>query len=293
MEPIFNAVSPDAILSFGPSIGNRTTVSKRDLARWAARFGLPSTSSIQNESICFERAAHSLTSGEVEAAIRKSLPADRDIRIEILEISKFPLPAGTVEFPFSGAVPPPKTRPGDPFLWHGRLRGDSGGTFPCWARVRLIATRQAIRLKVDLKQGETLETSDLESFSAPACPLLSVKDERIQDYAGLLLKRSLSAGTVLTTAMVVSPPDIARGNLVLVRVIAGATHLTLKAQAESDGYTGRRILLTNTKSKRRFQGVVQPDGTVLVQTSLARLHATSGNGERSYADPHRISKNDL
>ncbi len=291
LEPVFKTVSPETVLSFGPSVGSKRIVSRREVERWAARFGLTPPIKIQNDEMCFERAAHPLTRGEVDAAIRRSLPAGKDIRIELLEISKFPVPAGILEFPIAGAVPPPKSRPDDPFLWHGQSRGD--GTYSCWARVRLIATRQAVRLKVDLSRGTSLAAGELEAFSAPACPLLPVEDERIQDYASLILKRSLRAGTVLTHAMVVSPPDIARGNLVLVRVIAGATHLTLEAQAESDGYAGRRILLTNIASKRRFEGTVQADGTVLVQTSLARLRSASRNRERNYADPHTTPKTDL
>jgi flagella basal body P-ring formation protein FlgA len=93
--------------------------------------------------------------------------------------------------------------------------------------------------------------------------------------------------------MVVSPPDIARGNLVLVRVVAGAAHLTLEAQAESDGYAGRSILLTNIESKRHFQGTVQADGTVLVQTSLARLQTAGRDRESNHADPHITSQTDL
>ena len=293
LEPVFKTVSPEAVLSFGPSVGSKRIVSNRELERWAARFGLTLPIKTQNDEMCFERAAHPLSRGEVEAAIRRSLPAGEDIRIELVEISKFPVPAGILEFPLSGAVPPPKSRPDDPFLWHGQLRGGAGGTYSCWARVRLISTRQAVRMKVDLSQGKSLAAGELEAFSAPACPLLPVRDERIQDYAGLMLKRGLRAGTVLTHAMVVSPPDIARGNLVLVRVIAGATHLTLEAQAESDGYAGRRILLTNIASKRRFEGTVQADGTVLVQTSPARLQSASRNRERNYADPHTTSRTDL
>ena len=45
--------------------------------------------------------------------------------------------------------------------------------------------------------------------------------------------------------------------------------------------------------ERRFEGTVQADGTVLVQTSLARLRSASRNGERNYADPHTTSKTDL
>lgn len=292
-EPLFKTVSPDAVLSFGPSVGSRRIVSKRDVERWASRFGLTSPEDIQIDGLCFERAAHPLGRREVEAAIRRSLPTDRDIRIELVELSKFPVPAGVLEFPLSGAVPPPKSRPDDPFLWHGQLRSDAGGTYGCWARVRLIATRQAVRMKVDLGQGENLDVSDLEISSAPTCPLLNSKDERIQDYAGLVLKRRLRAGTVLTRAMVVSPPDIARGSLVLVKVVAGATHLTLEAQAESDGYTGRRIVLSNIESKRHFQGTVQADGTVLVQTSLRGLQSASRNRESHYADPNVTTQTDL
>src|SRR6185437_6456428 len=247
-ESIFKAVSPDTVLSFGPSVGSRRIISKREVEQWMARFGLIQPANLQSSGMCFERAAHPPGHGEVEAAIRRSLPAGKDIRIELVEISKFPVPAGILEFPLSGAVPPPKSRPDDAFLWRGQLRGDAGGTYGCWARVRLIATRQAVRMKVDLSQGKSLAAGELEAFSAPACPLLPVRDERIQDYTGLMLKRGLRAGTVLTHAMVGCPPDIARGNLVLVRVIAGATHLTLEAHAESDGYTGRRILLTNLAS---------------------------------------------
>ena len=102
LEPVFKTVSPETVLSFGPSVGSKRIVSKRELERWAARFGLTLPIKIQNDEMCFERAAHPLSRGEIEAAIRRSLPAGKTYELNWWRSRNFRCRRGFSSFRFPG-----------------------------------------------------------------------------------------------------------------------------------------------------------------------------------------------
>jgi flagella basal body P-ring formation protein FlgA len=207
-----------------------------------------------------------LQENEVEAALRKSLRAlGGQISLKVLDLSKGLYPAGQLEFPLSGAIPPPLLRPACPFLWRGHRTSEGGNSFPIWARVQVTAKRQLVRIKVGLAAGQMLTANDLEAFDAIVCPLLIGEDSSPKDYEGLLLKRSLRSGSQLLPGMVKSPPAVQRGSIVPVEALIGRADIRFEAQADRSGYPGQVIELTNTASKRHFRGVVRTDGSVVVR----------------------------
>src|SRR5206468_1346066 len=115
-------------------------------------------------------------------AMRVQLPA---ARIEIVEPSRIPAPAGALEFPLSGL------RSG---YWFGHVNYGAGHRFVIWARVRVAVPVTRIVATADLKPGQPVDRAQLHSESLwgapPAYPPAS-----LQDIAGRVPRRTIAAGT--------------------------------------------------------------------------------------------------
>ncbi len=98
---------------------------------------------------CFEVRTEPLTRERVLAAF-----GEQAGEIELLDFSRFPVPAGDIEF----LLPPAA---GDkPVLCRGRVRYSANRSMPIWARVKLPAAARA-----DVARGETV---DVEVVSGAA-----------------------------------------------------------------------------------------------------------------------------
>jgi flagella basal body P-ring formation protein FlgA len=211
---------------------------------------------------------HVLEEAEVESALRAALGEDSSgFKIQILDFSRTPVPVGKLVFERSGATPPPLSSPDKPFLWRGKVFGDSGADAVCWARMILLAKRNVVRTKIDISAGQLIESLDLETVQASVCPLLVPADQDISEYVGLASKRSLRASTILTKDLVLSPPLVHRGSRVRVEAISGTTRLSFEAEARSNGYQGQNIALSNVHTGRLFWGKVSGTGLIRVEVS--------------------------
>jgi flagella basal body P-ring formation protein FlgA len=211
---------------------------------------------------------HVLEEAEVEFALRAALGGDSSgFKIQILDFSRTPVPAGKVVFDRSGATPPPLSNPEKPFLWRGKVFASSGAEALCWVRVILLVKRNVVRTKIDLSAGELIEPRHLETVQESVCPLLVPADDDVSEYVGLAVKRSLRASSLLTKDLVLSPPLVHRGSRVQVEAISGTTRLSFEAEARSNGYQGQSIALSNVHTGRLFWGKVSGAGLIRVDVS--------------------------
>ena len=63
----------------------------------------------------------------------------------------------------------------------------------------------------------------------------------------------------------IPPPDIQRGEQVMVTVLSGAVRLKFEAQAESTARIGESVIVRNPENGRRFIARVEEKGKVLVK----------------------------
>ncbi len=209
-------------------------------------------------------AAQMLRPQDVEAAVRASLAGNAPVaQIEVVECSQTAV-SGRIEFPLSGAARPSVFHRDQPFLWRGRVISDSGAEHAAWARVCVVTKRKVVRTLVNLSAGTVLKPEQMESVEGLAYPLLKQKVEAPADYAGLCLKRSVTAQTRLSRELVEIPPLVRRGSRVEVEAIAGQTRLKFEAEAHANGRLGGRIELMNLRSGKPFWGIVSGVGSVLI-----------------------------
>jgi flagella basal body P-ring formation protein FlgA len=85
--------------------------------------------------------------------------------------------------------------------------------------------------------------------------------------AGMVSKRNLQPGQLLTLADVTPPALIHQGETCTVVLTRGNVKVTARALANHDAALGARITLTNIQSRAQLTGVVAAPGTVVVNAS--------------------------
>ena len=116
-----------------------------------------------------------------------------------------------------------------------------------------------------VNRGDVIGLSDIE-----------VREQRItrdlvgyvineRDIVGKEARKNLAVGSKFRTSDLVSPQIIDRGQTVA--LVAGTAGLVvnMKGKALGNGAAGDRVMVQNLSSGRRIEGLVQRNGTVLIQ----------------------------
>lgn len=276
VDPGFGAVNPGLAFSYAPAIGTERIIPAAELAHWASRAGIEIKAS---GPACFERLAHSLSAADIQDAIKRAFSKSNITQIDILEICKCNVPAGRLDFTVEGAGAPPIGHPDVPVLWRGQIWPASGSPYPVWARVRVLAKSSAVRVRQNLRSGETIPQEALEQLTITDSPVRLRRPDGIPNYAGKVINHDVRAGSYLNASLVAPLPEVTRGSTVTVEVVNGATHLELRARAETAGHTGETVILTNPSGLGRFRATVTGPGTVQIALSPApRLDPKEKNG---------------
>lgn len=276
VDPAFAALNPELPFSYAPVIGAQRIIPASDLARWATRAGIETAST---SPACFERPAHNLSAAEVRTAIERVFPESNIIRIDVLEVCKCKVPAGRLDFTVEGAGAPPLGHPDVPVLWRGQIWPVSGSYYPVWARVRVLAKSTVVRLRRDLRAGESITSEALEQVAITDSPVRLRRPDSAANYLGKIVNRNARAGACLDPSVVAALPEVTPGSTVTVEVVNGATRLELKARAETAGHTGDTVILTNPSGLGRFRATVTGPGAVQIALSPGpRLYPREKNG---------------
>ncbi len=171
--PAFSAVAPDIELGYAPVPGVRRFFHSPELRRLALRYNvvLP-----VNAEACVERVMETLQPERVVAAMRKAL-ADADARIEILELSRFPIPRGDLEFPRSN-LPSDTTAA---VIWRGVVHYAGGRRFGVWASVKVRVRAARIVATENLAAGRAIRSGQVRTGRVRCLS----GDERRERVAGI------------------------------------------------------------------------------------------------------------
>jgi flagella basal body P-ring formation protein FlgA len=262
--PVFSSLPPDTRIGYAPIPGVRRFFHGSDLHRIAARhhIALPIVS-----GICFERSMETLQPDRVAAAMRQAL-GQPGARIEILELSRYPVPHGEVQFDRSTLPAAPSLgNAASPLLWRGLIRY-GGHRFAIWARANILVRSAKIVATEDLPAGRAIETHQvrMEEFDAP--PSSQPPPPSLDQVVGKLPRRPIAASATVTAFQLEGPKDIERGDLVGVDVRSGAAHLSLEGRALADGRKGDMIPVRNTANGKIFSARVHDKGRVVLIASL-------------------------
>ena len=234
-DPAFIASDPAAILVSAPLPGVRRLLR------------LPHSTA----EICFERATTTLTAEELLPILRKAL--DIEAELEILDLTRSPIPRGSLEFTRAGLS--------NAGLWRGRVRYDENRSAPVWAKVRIATQQTWIEATELLPAGRPISESQLQQRTGPRFPFGPAPAAAI---AGRVPLRPIKPGEAIFASMLIAPHDVERDEKVSVEVRSGEARLSFDAVAETSARAGETVLIKNPENGRRFQARVEAKGKVVV-----------------------------
>lgn len=132
-------------------------------------------------------------------------------------------------------------------------------------KANVDATVPVVIARRDIQRGAIVSPIDLELQPtsvalAPAGALVE-----ISEAAGMIAKKGIFAGQTVTTRHLDAPIVIKRNQLVNVELNSNGVFIQSRARAMTDARAGDLVLCTNPGSKEQFQGLVRPDGVVMVE----------------------------
>lgn len=258
--PSFSAVPPDTQIGYAPVPGVRRFFHQPELQRLAARYNVvlpPDT------EICIERILEPLRPEVVIEAMRKALGAP-EARIDIVEISRFPVPRGEVEFARSSLPPAAST----PVIWRGLVRYAGGRRFAIWARVKVRVPSTRIVAVEDLHPGQPVASGQVRLENCELYPSSKLGPPSLDQVVGRIPRSPIAAGAAVTPDLLDAPKEVERGDVVQVEVQSGAAHLALEGRAQSAGSRGQSIPIRNLATGKSFSARVVDKDRVLLNAAL-------------------------
>lgn len=129
--------------------------------------------------------------------------------------------------------------------------------------VKVRRQQEVLVLQRALAPGETLGAGNVALETRDVARLAGALTDA-SSIAGFSLRRPLAAGAVLTSADVLSPRLVRRGDSVTVVARTGGIEVRAQGRAMADAGVGDRLSVENLSSRRMLQGVVLAGGEVEV-----------------------------
>jgi flagella basal body P-ring formation protein FlgA len=254
VESQFAALPSSATVGHAPAPGRNRVFSLPELKGLAEANGLSFT---PTQEVCFTWPVQPLDSGVAEAAMTAAFP---EAMIEVLELSRFPVPSGTVLFPRTGL----QRVPSEVMLWRGHVAYGAGRRFDIWARVK-VKTRQDRVVATELiRSGSIINENQvsLQTYEGP--PVEQRYASSLDKVIGRVARTAIMAGLPVRSSDVTIAPEISRGDLVNVEVLNGASRISMEAQASSTARLGEFVELQNQSSGKTFRAKVSGTGRATI-----------------------------
>lgn len=113
-----------------------------------------------------------------------------------------------------------------------------------------------------LSRGTRLQESMLEKRRVIINAQRKSSYQSVKNLAGMRLKRSIGAGTLLTPDLLEAPDAVSRGDRVIISASSGPVVIETRGEALASGKIGQQIPVENLRSQRRIYGIVSAPGRV-------------------------------
>ncbi len=143
------------------------------------------------------------------------------------------------------------------------LRCPAGASWSLYVPVRLSITVDVVVLTAPAARGDVLDASKLALEPRDVARLSGGYLAALADAKGLVLRRLVRPGTVLTQAMLERPRLVQRGQRVRIRAEGGGLVVDAEGEALADAAQGDRVRVRNTRSGLVVEGVVDRAGNVV------------------------------
>jgi flagella basal body P-ring formation protein FlgA len=243
---------------------------------------VPALRGYRMPDLCIQRADRELTREDVVAAIGGQLPVE--VEWELIDFSRFRVPEGRVEFLRSDLLRQSPPGASTPTLWRGRVVTEQGEQAAIWARVRMQVQRRVLVAAHELAPGFRLQPDDFVEESRAMFPFGGQEVATESLKRGLEVRRVVAKGTLLAQSMV--RPHVAQvkvGQTVRVVVVTGEVRLEMAGTVEMSAKQGTQTWVRLAATGKKLRGMVQPEGTVVVEVSRERVPNAKGmvDGDRN------------
>lgn len=255
--PTWAQVEPSTVLAYAPRPGARREVHRAELLRWGHNQGIELDADQIPASLLVRRATRQLTPEEAERYLIESLADAHEISPEQLSVElvnfRAPLiPGGELRFDLlrhslvlNRAVP---------LSLRWTDTDNHTGQVALRASVTIHGTFAVAREHLSSGSELTIDALDFETGPLPGAPERFALSE--DDLVGTKLRGSVRAGQPLDRRLLVVSETIERGDLIQIRVHAGAIVLQTPAAAEESGSIGDIIRCRNLDSGQRISARV-------------------------------------
>jgi flagella basal body P-ring formation protein FlgA len=244
--PALAVISAGTPVGYAPAPGIDRVYTPAELRRVGLRLGVEDA---PETAVCIRIPTAPPDPARWIEAMRKSMP---EARIELLEYSRYPVPAGEAVFPRSALQLSGR--------WNGYVGYAGSRRFPVWTRVRARVENSRVVAAESLPAGRVIaaEQIHLEQVELPpGSPMFATS---LEEVVGRVPRRTVAAGSPVLKLALTDAPAVKRGETVKVEVRQGGARLELEAQAESDGRPGERIAVRNPATQKRFVARVEGKG---------------------------------
>jgi flagella basal body P-ring formation protein FlgA len=217
--------------------------------------------------VCFARDTFIPQPDQLRMAMLAELSAEPNLagaKIEIVSWGTQPAPVGELVFPRDGMQLPQGFGAQRDILWHGYVRDGNDHQFPVWAKVRITAKITRVVAAANISAGKPIQANQVRLENLEDFPFDETVAHNLDEVIGYLSRSSLRSGSPIRRTQIERVPDVARGDLVIVEVLAGGAHLRLEGRADSAGVKGSTILVRNLSSGKDFRAQVTGKGQATV-----------------------------
>ena len=167
-SPIFANVDPSTFVAYTPAPGRSRLFRPEELKRFAET----------TEPLCFAWETEALTPARVRDAMLKAIGTE-SAQVEILEVSRDPVPVGDLQFSLTGL--PATSSTANPAVWRGQVKYAGNRRCDVWARVRVTVPFERIVATAPIKTGEVVSTGQVRleaGMGSPSTQKFATKTRR-------------------------------------------------------------------------------------------------------------------
>lgn len=256
---IFDGVIENAayVLAPAPEPGKAKTLNANDLARVSEAFNLGWKPESGFEQVVIRRIANEIGKDAIEAALQDKLASLLNGRRFDMDVT------GAVKIHLSPDYP--ATVEADDVAYDlakGEFRAvlsapsSANPVVKKEVRGRLSALTRIPVLAADLRSGDVITDADITFIDAPARDVTSAVIVSKDRLIGMTPRRGVAAGKAITSADLVLPVAVRKGDAVTMTLKSGALQLTAQGKALESGAVGERVRIVNTASNQVVDAVV-------------------------------------
>ncbi len=142
---------------------------------------------------------------------------------------------------------------------------DANNPWSLYVQASVALNRPVLVARYPMSRGTVLSSSDVVLVDKDVARMTQGYLVDIDKVNGMVLKYSVTAGTVLRPSLLQPPMVIKRGDHVVLMAQGGGIQVKMEGMALTDGAVGDVIRVRNLSSHRVVQGTVVSAGVVQVQ----------------------------